>query len=80
MKAAAFLLIFAAAVLLGPVWADEDVETIPSDENGGPIGMKFAITQSGLSQLMGPIREKILASVRTMKFPDRSGHKSASES
>jgi len=69
-----FVLFLVAVLLLGAVRGDENDIVMEEDKNG-PMGMKFAITQGGLAQLLPPMQAKVLASLRTMRFPDKSGKK-----
>jgi hypothetical protein len=44
------------------------------DDNGEPIGMKFAISQKGLTYMISTVQAKVLAAAKSAKIPDRSGH------
>lgn len=64
------VLFLIAVVLLGAAygWEDED------SENGMPPGMKFAITQKGLTYALSTMQAKILAGAKKAKLPPKSGH------
>ena len=63
-----FIVILTGLLFVATRAEDEEAEN-------GPIGMKFAVTQGGLAQILPQIHAKVLGSIRGMRIPDKSGKK-----